>query len=39
MKEVRFTVTDSEHERLTDVKSGRTWRETVFEEFGVDTDE
>lgn len=39
MKEVRFTVTDGEHERLTDAKGGRTWREAVFESMGVERDE
>lgn len=39
MKEVRFTVTDDEHRRLDEAKADRTWREAVFEEFGVDRDE
>lgn len=39
MKEVRFTVTDAEHERLSDEKDGRTWREAVFEAMGVERDE
>lgn len=39
MKQIRIRTTDDEHQRLTDVKDGRTWREALFEEFGVETDE
>jgi hypothetical protein len=39
MKEIRISVTDAEHNKLEQVKDGRTWREAVFEEFGVETDE
>lgn len=39
MKQVQVTVTDNEHERLKDVKEGRTWREAFLDEFGVEPDE
>ena len=36
VKSISETFTDEEHERLTDVKGDRTWREAILEEFGVD---
>jgi hypothetical protein len=39
MKQVRIRMTDDEHQRLTEQKDGRTWREALFEEFGVEMDE
>lgn len=36
MKDLRITVTDDAHEKLDEVKGDRTWREALFEEFGVD---
>lgn len=39
MKQINPTFTDSEHSDLKDVKGGRTWREAILEEFGVDGDE
>lgn len=39
MKDIRIPVTNDEHERLTDAKDDRTWREALFEEFGVERDE
>jgi len=39
MKEIRIPVSEAEHERLTEQKDGRTWREAVFEEFGVERDD
>jgi len=38
MKDLRISLTDSEHKRLEDVKGDRTWREAIFEEFGVEQD-
>lgn len=31
-------MTESEHERVSEKKGDRTWREAVFEEFGVEMD-
>ena len=39
MKQINPTFTDGEHEQLQAVKDGRTWREAILEEFGVDSDE
>lgn len=39
MKQVNETFTDEEHAKLVAVKNGRSWREAILEEFGVDTDE
>jgi len=39
MKEIRIPVTENEHDRLTDAKDGRTWRETLFQELGVEQDD
>lgn len=39
MKEIRIPVTEDEHQRLTEAKDGRTWREALFEEFEVERDD
>jgi len=39
MKDIRITVTDTEHERLEAVKDGRTWREALFQEFAAEQDD
>lgn len=39
MKQLNETFTDAELEALKEVKDGRTWREAILEEFGVDADE
>lgn len=35
-KEIRVMVSEDQHDKLTEVKDGRTWREAVLEEFGVE---
>lgn len=39
MKQINPTLTDSEHQKLSDVKGERTWREAILEEFEVPADE
>jgi len=34
-KEIRITVSERKHGELTTVKGNRTWKEALFEEFGV----
>jgi hypothetical protein len=37
-KEIRITVSQAKHVELSEVKGDRTWKEAMFEEFGVDNE-
>jgi len=36
MKRINETFTEDEFKELKDAKQGRTWRDAILEEFGVD---